>query len=99
MIIHFALYALHVTHKKNTGSGQSLPQTLPGDLDLGTGMGYLRHGVSWVDSSPVHWEAPLWSHSLLGLPVLSALLLLALFAKIQRNRSDSLMYRNWVYQL
>jgi hypothetical protein len=42
--------------KKPMGSGQSLPQTLPEDLDLETGMGYLRHGVSWADSFLVHLE-------------------------------------------
>jgi hypothetical protein len=49
-------------------------------------MGYLRHGVSWVDSSLVHLEGLLQSHSLPGLPVLLVLLLVALFAKYEEEQ-------------
>jgi hypothetical protein len=71
------------------------------DLDLETGMGYLRHEVSWADSSLVHWEELLESHSLLWLFVLLVLLLVALFAKKASKDSFvhySLILRNWDYQ-
>jgi hypothetical protein len=55
LVTEFCLYHINC-HSKITGTGQSLPQTLLEDLDLETGMGYLRHGVSWVDSSLLHWE-------------------------------------------